>query len=72
LKPEGKAIPSEDAEVSLGHYCPCPPAEEEAAKVLTHLCPLSCRKSAPNVGSRSPLARSGPCGYVRSAVSKER
>lgn len=72
LCPEAKAIPLEGGKVFLGYRSPSPSAEDEAAEVFTFPCPLSCRKSAPNVGSRPPLARSGPCGYVRSAVSRER
>ncbi|XP_013358974.1 PREDICTED: rab effector Noc2 isoform X2 [Chinchilla lanigera] len=55
------------------------PAEVEAilqviqrAEQLDTLEQQRIGKSAPNVGSRPLLVRSGPCGCVRSAVSKER
>ncbi|XP_060243265.1 rab effector Noc2 isoform X3 [Meriones unguiculatus] len=47
-------------------------AREEDCEVRCVAVKAAARKSAPNAESRPPLARSGPCGCVRSAVSKER
>lgn len=52
--------------------CPQPLSRGGSSSSGDLPCPLSCRKSAPSVGSRPALARSGPCGCVRSAVSRER